>query len=193
MGAGSLRSTVANAPAASAQPRSFAARARPRAGRTCAATTDARPTTRRAAHQNSRECSGHVPTRSLSWAARTSVANSVHRMQHSTKPQTRRVLGGAGQWLQWAVTGATCNTGCSVAAQTSRVFRVPPVSTQSTPYTPVRALSRAASGAHGYARRGGAVSGVGPAPSAGFRLGLPRAARTRSCGHTPVSTRSTPM
>jgi hypothetical protein len=97
--------------------------------------------------------------------------------------RARRVPSGAGQWLQWAVTGATCNTGCSVAAQTSRVLRVPPVSTQSTPYAPVRALSRAASGAHGYARRGGAVSGVGAAPSAGFRLGVPYAARTQLRTH----------
>ena len=35
-------------------------------GRTCAAATDARPTTRRAAHRASGECSGRVLTRSPS-------------------------------------------------------------------------------------------------------------------------------
>jgi hypothetical protein len=39
------------------------------------------PPPRRAAHRDSRECSGRVLTRSLSWAARTCAAESVHRVQ----------------------------------------------------------------------------------------------------------------
>jgi hypothetical protein len=178
----------------SAQPRSFAARARPRAGRTCAAPTDARPTTRRAAHQNSRECSGHVPTRSLSWAARTSVANSVHRMQHSTKPQTRTPRA---RWRRAVVaTGCDrCNMQHGLFGGSANLKSIQSTACECSEYPlRTRACARPSGNACTRVRtRGGAVSGVGPAPSAGFRLGLPRAARTRSCGHTPVSTRSTPM
>ena len=55
------------------------------------------------------------------------------------------------------------------------------------------AVRRAAFGAHGYARGGGAVSGVRPAPRFIGRPGLPHAAGTRSSGHTPVSTQRTPL
>ncbi len=80
------------------------------------------------AHPKSGECSGRVPPWSLSWAAQTSVAESVHpvhrrALQHKTT--TCRVPGGPWQWLQRAAAGATCSTGrCGravpVAAHTSK-------------------------------------------------------------------------
>ena len=91
--------------------------------------TDARPTTRRAAHRDSRECSGRVPTRSISWAARTCAAKSVHSIACSaaqTNKRARRVPGGAGL-LVVATSCGRCNmqhgllrAAGSVAAQTSK-------------------------------------------------------------------------
>ena len=54
------------------------------------------PPPRRAAHRDSGECSGRVPPRSLSWGSadlrryiRPPACSAEHRVQRSTKPQTR--------------------------------------------------------------------------------------------------------
>ena len=120
-----LSETVADAPAASTAERPAALCCSggpgPRAGRTCAAATDARPTTSTpAAHRDSGECSGRVSSRSLSWAARTCAAKSVQQRAAQSiacsaaqnHKRARRVPGGAEQWLQRAVPGATFNMGC---------------------------------------------------------------------------------
>jgi hypothetical protein len=126
----------------------------PRAHRTCAATTDARPTTRRAAHHDSRECCGRVPTRSLSWVARTSAAKPVRRVQQSiacSAAQNHKQARRCARWRRTAVaTGCDrCNmqhgllrAGSSVAAQTSkqkhartRAHALPHAHLQSTTHT----------------------------------------------------------
>jgi hypothetical protein len=61
-------------------------------------------TTRRAAHRDSGECSGRVLTRPLSPSIVCSAAQT-HNAHAACQVAPE-------QWLQRAVTGATCNTGC---------------------------------------------------------------------------------